>query len=447
MLDKIERSPSAPQTISELISALNEGKITAFDLTQACLEHIKAHDDDIQAWAFLDDDLALASAKAADEHRHHGNPLGPLHGIPIGIKDNIDTEQMPTELGTPIHKGRTPSEDAKLVSLLKEAGAVILGKTVTAEMAVLSPGKTRNPHNPAHTPGGSSSGSAAAVASSMVPVAIGSQTNGSVIRPASYCGVFGFKPSYGSISRHRVLQSSAPLDTIGIFANSLDDIAVVADTLIGFDANDRNMKMKSRPQITKISSEDPPIDPRFAFVRSPVWDLAEENTKDGFRELIEHLGGTIDLFDLPSIFNKAHDAHKILMEADIAKNYKKEYENSKDELSPVLIQIIERGQKQTAVEYNQALDLIAELRYILNDIFEDYDAIITPSAPGEAPKGIENTGDPSFCTIWSFCGTPALNLPILQGEQDLPIGVQLVGNYNDDARLLRTAKWLLHKLQ
>jgi len=447
MLDKIETNPSAPQTISELVGALNEGKLSAFDLTQACLEHIKNHDDNIEAWAFLDGDLALATAKIADDYRHQGKPLGPLHGIPIGIKDIIDTEQMPTEMGTPLHKGRTPSEDAKLVSLLKEAGAVILGKTVTSEMAVLSPGKTRNPHNHAHTPGGSSSGSAAAVASSMVPVAIGTQTNGSVIRPASYCGVFGFKPTYGSISRHRVLQGSAPLDTIGIFANSLEDIAIVADTLMVFDANDPNMEMKSRPQISEISSQAPPLDPRFAFVRSPVWNRAEENTKDGFRELIEHLGGTIDLFDLPSIFDRAHDAHRILMEADIAKNYQKIYETNKDILSSTLCEMIERGQKITAVDYNQALDLRSELKYILNDIFEDYDAIITPSAPGEAPKGIESTGDPSFCTIWSLCGTPALNLPILQGEQDLPIGVQLVGNFNDDARLIRTAKWLLNKLQ
>lgn len=447
MLDKIETNPSKPQTITELVAALDEGKLSAVDLTKACLEHIKNHDGNIKAWEFLDEDLALASAKIADEHRQHGKPLGPLHGIPIGIKDNIDTEQMPTELGTPIHKGRTSGEDAKLVSLLKEAGAIILGKTVTSEMAVLSPGKTRNPHNPDHTPGGSSSGSAAAVASSMVPVTIGTQTNGSVIRPASYCGVFGFKPSYGSISRHRVLQSSAPLDTVGVFANSLDDIAIVADTLMVFDENDPDMKMKSKPQITEISNQEPPMEPRLAFVRSPVWGKAEENTKDGFRELIEHLGGSIDLFDLPSLFNKAHDAHKAIMEADIAKNYQKEYENNKEILSPILVEIIERGQKVTAIDYNQALDLRAELKYILNEIFEDYDAIITPSAPGEAPKGIESTGDPSFCTIWSLCGTPALNLPVLQGAKNLPIGVQLVGNLNDDARLIRTAKWLLNKLQ
>lgn len=447
MLDKTESDPAAPQTIADLADALRDGRLTAVELTQACLDHIEKHDDAIEAWAFLDPKLALENAKRADEYRQRGLPLGPLHGIPIGIKDNIDTEQMPTEFGTVLHKGRTPSEDARLVTLLKAAGAIILGKTVTTEMAVLAPGKTRNPHNPAHTPGGSSSGSAAAVASGMVPVAIGTQTNGSVIRPASFCGVFGFKPSFGGISRHRVLLESAPLDTMGVFGRSLEDVALTADVLMVYDQSDQDMVLKSAPQIFETMKQEPPVEPRFAFVRSPVWERTDEVTKDGFRELLEHLGGTIDIFDLPTIFDKAHQAHQHLMEADLAKNYHKEYERGKAQLSPTLVEMIERGQKVSAVDYNRAFDLRMQLRSILSDIFEDYDAIITPAAAGEAPAGLEATGDPAFCTIWSLCGTPALSLPVLQGENDLPIGVQLVAGYGDDARLFRTARWLLGKLQ
>lgn len=446
MVDVAEQTQDTTQNATELASAIKDGKISSLELVEACLDHINAHEDTVQAWAYLDPELAKEQARQADDYRHRGMALGPLHGVPVGIKDIIDTDDMPTEFGTVLHEGHRPGANATLVNLLKEAGAIILGKTVTTEMAVLTPGKTRNPHNPEHTPGGSSSGSAAAVASGMVPLAIGSQTNGSMIRPASFCGVFGFKPTYGGISRHRVMVESPPLDTMGIFARSLEDLALVADVLMVYDTKDRDMQLKSQPKISEMLAQDPPVDPHLAFVRTPSWDLADDSTKDGLRELIEHVGGSIDLFDLPSIFDDVHQALRDVMDADLAKNFSKEYETGKDKLSPLLVEMIERGQKVTAVEYNRAMDLRRECIYVLNEIFEDYDAILTPSAIGEAPKGLETTGNPDFCTIWNFCGTPALNLPVLQGENDLPIGVQLVSNKGDDARLFRTARWLLGKL-
>lgn len=452
MEDKVEQSPggggkAGADTALDLAAAIRDGRVTSLELVEALLAHIERHDGEIGAFAFLDPELARAAAKAADEHRYKGRPLGPLHGVPVAIKDIIDTSDMPTQRGTPLYEGRVTSQDARLVALLREAGAIILGKTVTSELAVLHPGKTRNPHNTAHTPGGSSSGSAAAVAAGMVPLAIGSQTNGSVIRPASFCGVFGFKPSYGGISRRGVMPVSAPLDTMGLFARTLDDLALAADVLMVFDEGDKAMRLSSRPRIGATLNTEPPVDPRLAFVRTPVWDQASEESKDAFRELIEHVGGSIDMLELPSVFDGVHQALSTVMEADMAKNFAQDYERGKDQLSPLITGMIERGQKVSAVDYNRAVELQSELAHFIDEIFEDYDGLLTPSAPGEAPAGLETTGNPAFCTIWTFCGTPSLNLPVLEGGTGLPIGVQLVGKMRDDARLFRTAKWLLGRLQ
>ncbi len=451
MEDKVEETPKGDQpagadTALALAAAIRDGRVTSLELVDALLAHIERHDSEIGAFAFLDADLARAAAKAADEHRYKGRPLGPLHGVPVAIKDIIDTSDMPTARGTPLHEGRVTSQDARLVSLLREAGAIIFGKTVTSELAVLHPGKTRNPHNLDHTPGGSSSGSAAAVASGMVPLAIGSQTNGSVIRPAAFCGVFGFKPSFGGISRRGVMPVSAPLDTMGIFARTLNDLALIADVLMVQDPDDKAMKLSARPRISETLNTEPPVDPRLAFVRTAVWDQASEESKDAFRELIEHIGGTVDMLELPSVFNGVHEALAKVMEADMAKNFVREYETGKEKLSPLIIEMIERGQKVSAVDYNRALELQGEVAHFLDEIFEDYDALLTPSAPGEAPAGLESTGSPAFCTIWTFCGTPSLTMPLLEGGNGLPIGVQLVGKQHDDARLFRTARWLLGKL-
>src|SRR5210317_1640336 len=244
---------------SEARALIETGALTSCELVEACLARIDELEPTIGAWEHLDREVALRQAAAADNFRKSGLALGALHGLPIGIKDIIDTADYPTERGTVLHRGRQPERDATLVSLLKEAGAIILGKTVSTEMAVYSPGKTRNPHNPEHTPGGSSSGSAAAVSAAMVPFAVGTQTNGSVIRPAAYCGVYGFKPSFGRISRHGVLQQSPPLDTIGVFARDLEDLALIADVLMRFDAQDPAMKPIAPPRIADVLAEEVPL--------------------------------------------------------------------------------------------------------------------------------------------------------------------------------------------
>jgi Asp-tRNA(Asn)/Glu-tRNA(Gln) amidotransferase A subunit family amidase len=362
----------------------------------------------------------------------------------VGVKDIFDTKDMPTEDGTVLHAGRQPIEDATAVSLLRQAGAVILGKTVTTELAVFSPGKTRNPHDPERTPGGSSSGSAAAVAAGMVPLAIGTQTNGSVIRPASFCGVYGYKPTYGCISRHLVLEQSRPLDQVGVFARTIEDIALIAEQLMAFDDRDPDTQLRARPKLVEALAQEPPVPPRLAFVKTPVWDQAETDTQEAFAELVAHLGENVSEVELPEIFHDAVEQHRMIMEADLARSFEREYAHGKDKLSLILREMIERGQKVLAVDYNHAVSRIPVLNHALDKTFDWCDAILTPATTGEAPVGLESTGSPIFCTLWSLCGMPAITLPILQGSHGMPLGVQLVGPRNDDARLLRTARWLVN---
>ena len=426
---------------------IEKGLLSSRELVESCLARIDELEPTICAWAHLDRERALQQADAADEFRKSGRPIGALHGLPIGIKDIIDTADFPTERGTALHQGRQPQHDATLVSLLKEAGAIILGKTVSTELAVYAPGKTRNPHNPEHTPGGSSSGSAAAVAAAMVALSVGTQTNGSVIRPAAYCGVYGFKPSFARISRHGVLEQSPPLDTIGVFARDLDDLALIADVLMRFDAQDVAMKPIAPPCVARIMAEEVPADPHFAFMRTPVWDQVEQVTKDALRELVEATNEarpkTIDIVDLPDSFTELHEDHRRVMEGDLAHSFADEYQRGKAQLSDVLRTMIERGQQVSADDYRASVERIKDYADYLDQVFEDYDAILTPSTPGPAPAGLDATGSPVMNTIWTFCGTPALSLPLLQSADGLPLGVQLVGERNDDARLFRSARWLV----
>lgn len=431
-------------TARQAAEAIRAGKMSSEELVSACLDYIAAIEDRVGAWAHLDPDLALHQARDADLARQEGRALGPLHGLPVGVKDIFDTYDMPTENGTVLHAGRQAGQDATAVALLREAGAVIMGKTVTTELGVYAPGKTRNPHDPERTPGGSSSGSAAAVAAHMVPLAVGTQTNGSIIRPASYCGVVGYKPTHGLISRHRVLQQSPLLDQVGVFARTIGDAALIAEQLMAFDDRDPDMRPRARPSLVETVAEQPPLPPRFAFVKTPMWDQADEDTKGAFAELVEHLGEHVGPFELPEIFNDAVTWHRMIMEADLAKRFEREYARGKDQLSATLREMIERGQKVLAVDYNRAVDQIPVLNEVLNALFDWCDAILTPAATGEAPVGLASTGSPIFCTTWTLCGTPAISLPILQGPHGMPMGVQIVGPRGDDARLLRTAGWLVN---
>ncbi len=428
---------------SEAARLIQDGIITSEQLVEACLARVREVDEQVQAWAFLDPDYALAQARAADQLRLSGQPTGPLHGVPVGIKDIFDTADMPTECGSVLYAGRTPSRDAAVVAMLRAAGAVIMGKTVTTEFAYFAPGKTRNPHNPEHTPGGSSSGSAAAVAAEMAPLALGSQTNGSTIRPAAFCGVVGFKPTHGLISRHGVLTLSRTLDHVGLFARTIDDVALLAEQLIGYDERDPDTRPRARIPFVEVAAEEPPLEPMFAFVKTPYWERADDETKEGFAELIETLGDRVEEIELFPSATEAWEWHRIIMEAEMAANLEREYEKGRDRLSEPLRALLERGRGVRAIDYQRALTHIAPIHESFLELFEQrYDAILTPAAPGPAPKGLASTGDPSFCTLWTYCGMPAISLPLLQSTDGLPIGVQLVGPRHGDARLLRTAKWL-----
>jgi Asp-tRNA(Asn)/Glu-tRNA(Gln) amidotransferase A subunit family amidase len=432
---------------SEAARVIRDGVISSEQLVEVCLAHINAVDDKIQAWAFLDPEHALMQARALDQLRLEGKAIGPLHGVPIAIKDIFDTAGMPTENGSVLHAGRTPSRDATAVSLLRAAGAVIMGKTVTTEFAYFSPGKTRNPHNPEHTPGGSSSGSAAAVTANMVPLALGSQTNGSTIRPAAYCGVIGFKPSHGLISRHRVSPLSRTLDHVGLFARSIDDIALLAEQLVAYDENDPDTRPRARIPFITIAAEEPPLEPMFAFIKTPMWERADDDTKEGFAEIVEQLGGQVEEVELFPSATDAWQWHQTIMASEMALNLDREWQQGRDRLSERLRQQLEQGRTITAFDYQHALRQIDPIHESFVELFEQrYDVILTPAAPSAAPRGLAATGDPAFCTLWTLCGMPCITLPLLQSTSGLPIGVQLVGPRGGDARLLRTARWLAAKM-
>ena len=430
----------------EMVQSLKKGEITSEELVKSYIEQIKKKEKEVEAWEFFDQELVLAQAKKLDE-LHQSGKHGDLHGIPVGIKDIFDTENMPTIDGTEIHKKNPSWNDCTVVSKLKQAGAIIMGKTVTAELAYYSPGKTKNPHDTTRTPGGSSSGSAAAVASHMVPLAVGSQTNGSVIRPASYCGVVGYKPTKGLISRHLVLQISRALDQVGVFANSIEDAALISEQLIGHDKQDPDTSLNPRPKLLAASKQKPPMEPLLAYVKLPFLNKLDEDVKEGFKEIKDELKGKVDEIELPEGFAGIPDWHKIIMESDMARSFSKEYEKSKNKLSDQIVEAIERGMKYTSVEYNNALSKIDVANTYFNQFFHDYDAILTPSACDEAPKGLKSTGNPIFCTIWTYCGMPCISLPLLKGKSGLPVGVQLVSSLFDDERLFRNASWLTSKIK
>jgi Asp-tRNA(Asn)/Glu-tRNA(Gln) amidotransferase A subunit family amidase len=433
-------------TLAQAAAEIRDGRMTSAELTAACIDRVAEVDADVQAWAFLDRDHALAQAKALDHQRALGQAIGPLHGVPIGVKDIFDTGDYPTELGSPLWQGRTPRRDAAVVANLRAAGALVFGKTVTTEYAYFHPGKTRNPNDRERTPGGSSSGSAAAVAAHMVPGAIGSQTNGSTIRPAAYCGVVGFKPTHGLIPRTGALLLSRTLDHVGLFGRTVEDVALLAESTMGFDAEDPDTRPAARSPLAHVATSDPPLPPRFAFVKSPVWDHAEEVTREAFAELVDVLGGDVAEVDLGEGFHRGVGFHATVMETEMAYNLHRDYEQGRDKLSAPLRQLIERGRELRAVEYAGAVGAIAQLNASLDHVFDEFDAILTPAAPGEAPLGLAATGNPIFCTLWTYLGTPAITVPLLRSAAGLPLGVQLVGRRGNDARLLRTAHWLVKKV-
>jgi Asp-tRNA(Asn)/Glu-tRNA(Gln) amidotransferase A subunit family amidase len=428
-------------TATQAAAEISRGALSARDYTQALLDRIAEREPEVHAFIHLDPDYALKQAAERDAWHAAGKPLGPLHGVPVGIKDIVDTADYPTESGTAALAGRRPSADATLVAKLRAAGAVIIGKTVTTEMAYFTPGKTRNPHNPKCTPGGSSSGTAAAVASHMVPLAVGSQTNGSIIRPASFCGVFAIKPSHGTVSRGGVLPLSRTLDHMGPFARSIEDLALALDVMAGHDAADPDTRMRATGGFREIAMQPLSRAPRFAFVKTPVWDKADAEAREGLEKLTKKLGDACFTHDLPAHYAEAWEAQRTVMAAEMAFNLGTIADRGGDKVSQRFHELMAEGRRVTAPRYLEMIALRQKLRDELAPLFERCDAIVTLSTPGVAPEGTA-TGNPIFNSMWSLLGLPAATLPLLKGQNGMPIGVQLVGAFNDDARLLRTANWL-----
>ena len=428
--------------VSEIADKIRNSDLNSVDLCKSYIEQINKFEKDVKAWAYIDKKLLLEKAEEADNHRRSGKVVGPLHGIPVALKDIVGTYDMPTECGTVLRKGKTESQNAEIVDLLKSAGALIMGKTNTSELAYLAPPKTKNPHDYSRTPGGSSSGSAAVIASHMAPLSIGSQTGGSVIRPASYCGVVGYKPSYGLISRNGVLRTSYNLDHIGVFGKTVEDIALLAKVLIKKDSYDKATIHYSSEFMLDECKKGPMFDPKFIFYKTASWKKVDKKSREAFEYFVKSFKKNIEVFDTPSYFKDIDKHHRIIHESDLANNFQVYYKKSKSKLSKEMQSAISRGMKYSAKEYLDAVDFMDRSYESYKEVFEDYHGVITPSSSGVADKGLKSTGSADFQKIWTYLGLPTISLPLLTGENDLPLGVQVVGDKLDDLRFLGTANWL-----
>src|SRR5271166_1668872 len=421
-------------TATELTRAIASGETTCEAVVRDCLERIDTREHEIHAWASVDPELALRQARALDRA---GAPMrdGPLFGVPIGVKDIIDTADLPTEMGSPIYRGYRPRTDAACVALVRAAGAIILGKTVTCEFAGMTPGMTRNPHNTAHTPGGSSSGSGAAVGDAMVPVAFGTQTGGSVLRPASYCGVFGFKPTFGAFNRRGVFPAAESLDTLGLIARSLDDMELVSTVL--------ELRTPSQPQSLARA-------PRIGLCHTPSWKSAQAETVaalDDAAARLAKVGAQIRIVALPGEFSGLRDAAR-----ETINNYERasamahEWSANRELISQRLRKRIELGRAMPHEDYVAALRLAESCRAQLPVVFQDIDVLLAPCVNGEAPRGLDETGDPGFQAIWTILHVPTLSMPTHRGPNGLPVGIQLVAQKHDERRLFACAHWIWQRL-
>ena len=405
-------------SLSEAVHAIQDGSVTSESLVQACLDRIRERENSVRAWIHFDEEKALEQARKCDS----GQVRGPLRGIPVGIKDILDTCDMPTAYGSPIYEGHQPVVDSACVALLKDAGAVILGKTVTTEFAWRKPGKTTNPHNPVYTPGGSSSGSAAAVADFMAPLAIGSQTGGSVIRPASFCGVVGYKPTFGLLSMAGVKPLSHSFDTLGCFVRSVEDLQWFRKAIWNVE----------------VDSPDPKVLPRIGFCRTPDWEKAGSSTRkalDTARESWSSQGVEISEVQLPQEFSPLGKAHGCIMVYEARQNLQHELRNHESLLSERLKAYFEKPISYS--EYQEALENAMICRFMIKEMFESCDLLLAPSAPDEAPHGLDYTGDTVFNRMWTLLHLPTLTLPSISGQNHLPVGVQLIGAHGADDALIR----------
>ena len=424
MMSEYEAS-LARLSVTELGARIASGQLTSEAVVAACLKRIEERESTVGAWESLHADEAVAQAQTRDRE----SPRGPLHGVPIGIKDIIDTADMPTKYGSTIFATHQPDQDAKCISQLQAAGAVILGKTVTTEFAYFTPRKTANPFDPQHTPGGSSSGSAAAVADRHVPLALGTQTAGSIIRPASFCGVIGYKPTFGAFSFDGIHPLAPSFDTLGGFARSVEDIRLLRSVLI--DTADESTNINLPPKVT--------------FVKGPFWSLASSETQKAVVYAVDRLrngGATIGQSDLPRDFDDINELQNKVMLRECSSVFVELYESEKEHLSETLRHAIEYGQALCEDEVRHARDQLKQCGETLDEITAGYDVVLTPAAPGAAPKGLQSTGDPMFSRMWTALGLPCLCLPCMRSGNGLPIGVQLVGQRDRDKQLLEVVCWV-----
>ncbi len=413
-----------------LARKLARREVRAEAVLLSCLDRIDEREPEVQAWSYLDRDGALARARELDK----GPVRGLLHGLPVGVKDLFDTVDMPTTYGSPIYAGHRPAADAAPVALCREQGAVMVGKTVTTEFATFNPGKTRNPHRLTHTPGGSSSGSAAAVADGMVPLAFASQTAASVIRPAAFCGIVGYKPSYGLVNRAGVKPLSDSLDTIGFLARSVDDVALFAAATSG----DRSLLQL-----------DVGGTPRIAMCATHEWPLADVDTRLAMQQAatrLAHAGVPVRDVQTPMLFSQLLQVQKEIMAYELARSLSHERLRHADKLSDKLQALLDEGMRIAPERHWANIQLAYSARAKVSSAFGDCEAWLAPSAIGEAPATLEQTGDPVFGRIWTLLGLPCVHLPFTTGQSGMPVGLQLVGRYGDDRVVLRIARWLMQHL-
>ncbi len=422
------------QTASMLARQLSQRQIRAEDIVTSCLERIAEREPHVQAWMHIAADAARQTARQLD----HGAVNGLLHGLPVGVKDLFDTFDMPTTYGSPIYASHQPLADASIVALARQQGAIMLGKTVTTEFATFKPGKTRNPHNLAHTPGGSSSGSAAAVADYMVPLAFGSQTAASVIRPAAFCGIVGYKPSLGLINRAGVKPLSEFLDTLGFFSRTVEDAALFAAAI----TNERDW-------FFSLSTADANDRPTIALCRTHEWSYADADTQAAMlhaEKILRHTDPSLSYLALPASFAGLLTAQIEIMGVELVRSLAHEWYQHAALISPALQGVLEAGMRITPDQHRANLALAQQARLMVPDVFGNADVILAPSAIGAAPATIGETGNPVFGRVWTLLGLPCVHLPFFASKDGMPVGLQVIGRHGQDKQVLRAAKWLESRL-
>jgi len=431
-------------TAVQVIELIRKGEITAAELMRSCIGQIECIEKDIKAWAYFDGDYALQQSEKIDNKIKKQENIGYLYGVPVGIKDIFNTTGMPTCMGSSIWKGFTPGNDARAIDYIRWADGIIAGKTVTAEFAVHHPGPTVNPHDFEYSPGTSSSGSAAAVASFMVPLALGTQTAGSTIRPASYCGIFGMKPSFGLIPRTGILKTLDTLDHVSFLSRSVDDLKLMLDSL--------RVKGPNYPYVHK--NIDNPLEKKsgeknnwnVAFVRTPAWDCAEEYAKKDIIDFAVKLGQDsrviVEEVDLPVEFNLAHDIHELIYTKALSYYFQDEYENHKEKISETFREMVEEGGKISTDKYMKGLEDQKILISQFDKFMSGYDIVLTLSTSGDAPKGIFTRDRKDSCLIWTLCHAPAISMPVFRSPVGLPFGAQIISQRYNDYNLLKFARFL-----